>query len=289
MIISPNRKDFWRFPVYRSLIPRLIKQPQVPIQFLQKEKVWMVGERKIVIKGGQLGALVELITRLFREVLFFFNKSYRVQFFAAKDRIERAYEEAIGREKNDRWEFEEKKEKVPEIEKKAQEQLKRLKQINESGQKTLQRIHEESIVGQEALRKELEALLFQKQCWEDFNNGNLGEENYVKAVCGLEKATGELVHFLEEIDRKRMQDQLDAEIAKKEAELEEKKKFDEDALEQIRASLQAAEKRKEKIQAVVQKIPHSPLKQVSEKILIKEPSLERVKTVLFQEENPDAS
>lgn len=208
----------------------------------------MVGERKVVIKGRQLGTVLEVITRLYLEVLFFFSKSYRVQFFAAKDRIERAYEEAIGREKNDQWEVEEKKDKFPEREKMAQLQLKRLKQINESGQKTVQRISEEAEQIQNALKRELEDLMLQKQWWEDFKLGNFREEKYITAVFWLEKATGERVQFLKEIDWKRMQDKLENEISVKEAEIEEKKKFYEDALGHIQGSLQVAEKKKERVQ-----------------------------------------
>lgn len=264
MIISPNRKDFWRFPVYRSLIPRLMKHPQHSIQYLQRDKVWHIGERKMNINGKQLGSVIEIIIRLYREIRFFFSKTYRVRFFAAKDRIERAYEEAIGREKNDRWEVEDKMEKFPEREKRAQEQLQKLAKVNVSGKVTLEGIKKESEQVIAVLQEQLNQFNQQKVFWEDFKSGKVGEEKYHAAIAGLEAATGELVHFLNEIQSQKMQMSLDKEIANKEREIQAKKKFYDDAMEQIKIKLLEAETKKKLVQKVVLKIPNSPLKQVAE-------------------------
>lgn len=281
MIISPNRKDFWRFPVYRALIPRLMKHPLHSIQFLQKEKVWLVGERKINVKGKQLGSIIEIITRLYREIRFFLSKSYRVQFFAAKDRIERAYEEAIGRVKNDRWEVEDRMEKFPEKEKKVQQQLQRLMKVIASGLKTLEEIKKESAEAIAALQEQLDELNHQKALWEDFKSGKVGEARYVEAIKSLNAATGELVHFLNEIQSQRMQNSLDREISAKEAEIRVKKRFYDDAMRQVQINLQDAEKRKRIVQRVVQKIPNSPLKKVANLNQSQGQSMQNVKKVLF--------
>lgn len=267
MIISPNRKDFWRYPVYRALVPKLMEHPHLTLQYLQQDKAWLIGDRKVVIKGKQLSPIVEIIIRLYREIRFIFNKTYQSYFFSAKDRIERAYEEAIGREKNNRWEVEEKKENFPKREKEAQQQLLRLNQVTQSCHMTLEKINEESNQFQGDLQLQLNELKQQKQWWEDFKSGHVREPLYIASVVGLEQVTGVLVHSLSEIDRFHMQERLDAEIAAKEFEIQEKAQYYRDAILHIESELETAEMRKRKIQMVVQKIPNSPLKQASEQRL----------------------
>lgn len=280
MIISPNRKDFWRYPVYRALIPKLMEQPHLSLQYLQQDKAWLIGDRKVVIKGKQLSPIVEIVIRLYREIRFIFNKTYQSYFFSAKDRIERAYEEAIGREKNNRWEVEEKKENFPKREKEAQQQLQRLNQVTQSCHRTLEKINEESDQFKAALQSQLDELKQQKQWWEDFKSGHVGEPQYIASVVGLEQATGVLVHFLSAIDQFHMQERLAAEIAAKELEIREKAQYYRDAILHIESELETAEMRKRKIQMVVQKIPNSPLKQASEQRLSAD--LEQVKMVIAQ-------
>lgn len=134
MVIFPQRTDYWRFPIYRWMIPALMKDPAGELSYDSAAKNWHFNNRVVVVRGKVMGIFPELLIRVFREIGFIFSSNYKKRFFAAKEKLERVYQNALNKQRDDKWQEEIDKEKFLLREEQAQKLENRVRAVRKYAQ-----------------------------------------------------------------------------------------------------------------------------------------------------------